>query len=71
MKIPEVKALPVLGSAPELSKDILAFLNTNFKKYGDTFLFKMPVNRTLLASCDADVVKQILISNQKNYRKDY
>jgi cytochrome P450 len=71
MKLPEVQSLPVIGSAPELSKDILAFLGTNFAKHGDTFLFKMPVNRTLLATCDADVVKQILVANHKNYRKDY
>ena len=71
MHIPKIKALPFLGNAPELSKDILGFFENNFKKYGDTFLFSMPVNRTLLATCDADVIKQILQLNHKNYRKDY
>ena len=71
MQIPKIKALPLVGNAPELSKDILGFFENNFKNYGDTFLFSMPVNRTLLATCDADVIKQILQLNHKNYRKDY
>lgn len=71
MKLPVVNSLPVLGSAPDLSKDILGFFESNFKKHGDTFLFRMPLNRVLLATCDADVVKNILVTNQKNYRKDY
>ncbi len=71
MQIPKIKALPILGNAPELSKDILGFLGKNFKEQGDTFLFSMPINKTLLATCDAEVIKQILQLNHKNYRKDY
>ena len=71
MKIPVIASLPVIGNAPELSKDILSFFKTNFSKHGDTFLFKLPVNKVLLATCDPIVFKHILQLNHKNYRKDY
>jgi cytochrome P450 len=71
MKIPLIPAYPIIGNAPELSRDILGFLEHNFKKNGDTFLFRLPVNKTIMATCDADVIKNILLLNHKNYRKDY
>lgn len=71
MKIPEIPSYPVIGNAPEISKDIISFWSKNFKKYGGTFMFRLPPNRKLITTCDAEVVRTVLVSNHKNYRKDY
>jgi cytochrome P450 len=71
MKIPQVTSMPVIGNAPQISKDILSFLGTNFKKHGDTFYFRLPVNKRMVATCDPVLFKHILQLNHKNYRKDY
>ena len=69
MKTPVVKSLPVLGSALEISKNIIHFMGENFNKQ-DCFIFKLPM-RTIFATCNAEVIQHILLSNHKNYRKDY
>ena len=71
MKIPEIASLPVIGNAPEISKDIISFWSKNFTKYGSTFMFRLPPNRKLITTSDAEVVRTVLVSNHKNYRKDY
>lgn len=71
MKIPEIASLPVIGNAPEISKDIISFWSKNFAKNGSTFMFRLPPNRKVLTTSDADVVRTVLVSNHKNYRKDY
>lgn len=58
-----------LSDAIEMSKDLIAFLGKKFKSK-DTFYLWMPF-RTIFVSCDADVVQHILMTNHKNYRKDY
>ena len=70
-KINHVPSLPIIGSAAQLSKDVLDFWSKNFKKYGNTFTFNLPPNRKVISTCDADVIKQMLVANHKNYRKDY
>ncbi len=71
MKIPQIDSFPLIGNAIELSNDILAFFGKNFKRHPDSFMFKLPPNRKVITTCDADVVKHVLVSNHKNYRKDY
>ncbi|MDB5227460.1 MAG: cytochrome [Bacteroidota bacterium] len=71
MKLPKIATLPVIGNAPEISKDILSFLGNHFSKKGDTFSFKLPLNKSVVATCDPVVFKHILQLNHKNYRKDY
>jgi len=70
MKIPQIPALPFIGNAPEISKDILGFFGKNLKKHPDSFMLSLP-GRKVIVTCDAAIVKNILVSNQKNYRKDY
>jgi cytochrome P450 len=69
--IPRIFSWPVVGNAVELSRDILGFLEFNFKRHGDTFLFKMPMNKSVLSTRNAEVFKHILQTHHKNYRKDY
>ena len=71
MKIPLIKSFPLIGNALEISKDILGFFGRNLKKYPDSFMFRLPPSRKIIITSDADVVKHILVSNHKNYRKDY
>lgn len=69
MRTPVLKSLPLLGSALDISKDIIRFMGRNFE-HQKSFIFTLPM-RTIFATCDADVIQQILVSNHKNYRKDY
>lgn len=71
MKIPLIKSFPLIGNALEISKDILGFFGKNLKKHPDTFMFNLLPDRKIIITSDADVVKHILVSNHKNYRKDY
>lgn len=70
MKTPEIKGIPFLGSAFEISKDILGFWGTNFSKYGDSYIFHLP-GRTIFTSRSPVVANHIFQKNHKNYRKDY
>lgn len=69
MRTPVLKSLPLLGSSLDISKDIIRFMGRNFE-HQKSFIFTLPM-RTIFATCDADVIQQILVSNHKNYRKDY
>ncbi len=69
MSTPIIKSLPVLGNALEISKDIIQFMSLNFKQH-NSFIFKLPM-RTIFTTCDVDVIQHILVTNHKNYRKDY
>lgn len=69
MSTPIIKSLPFLGSALDISKDIIQFLSLNFRKQ-NSFIFKLPM-RTIFTTCDVDVIQHILVTNHKNYRKDY
>lgn len=71
MKIPQIDSFLFIGNALEISKDILGFFGKNLKKHPDSFMFRLPPDRKIIITCDADVVKHILVSNNKNYRKDY
>lgn len=68
---PKIPSWPILGNGLGLAADILGFLGRNFERYGDTFLLKMPVNKTVLATRDATLIRHILQTHHKNYRKDY
>ena len=70
MKIPEIKGLPYLGSAIEISKDIIGFMGNGFESTDDSFIFKLP-NRRIFTTRSAEVAQHILQKNHKNYRKDY
>jgi cytochrome P450 len=69
MSTPTIKSLPILGNALDISKGIIPFFSEHFKS-SNSFIFKLPM-RKIFTTCDADVIQHILISNHKNYRKDY
>jgi len=69
-QIPSVKGLPFLGSALDLSGNILDFFGQNFAKQGDIFLFHLP-NRQLITTRSATIANHLFVKNHKNYRKDY
>ena len=70
MQPPIVKGLPILGSAIDLSKDILKFLGKEYENQGDSFIFNLP-GRRIFTTRSAEVAQHILQKNNKNYRKDY
>ena len=70
MKPPVVKGLPLIGSAIDLSKDILRFLGKEYESQGDSFIFQLP-GRQIFTTRSAEVAQHILQKNNKNYRKDY
>ena len=70
-QLPKMTKWAMFANTPLLARNVLTFLGKHFSRYGDSFLMTMPVNRKVMATCDAEVFKHVLQTNYKNYRKDY
>ena len=67
-KIPQVESTNFLGTLRTYVRDPLSYLQSNQKRYGDIFRFRV-ANRTLIFVNHPDYVKRILQENHRNYRK--
>lgn len=69
-KIPTTPSVhPLWGAAPAFRKDILAYLVHHMKEYGDIYEVPLPI-RTIISIHNADYIKHVLVTNNKNYIKD-
>ncbi|MEM7368537.1 MAG: cytochrome P450 [Bacteroidota bacterium] len=69
-KIPVTpSAHPLWGAAPIFRKDILAYLVQHMKEYGEIYEIPLPI-RTIISIHNAEYIKHVLVSNNKNYIKD-
>lgn len=68
MSIPIYRGHWLLGSAPELNKDIMGFMSAKTQELGDTFVAKLPIHDAIITSNPA-LIKQVLQTKQKQYKK--
>lgn len=71
MKVSKIPWYLTLQNIFHLSSDILGFFEKYLNRYNQSFIFQLSKNRKYMVTSDADVIKHILITHHKNYRKDY
>nr|NIT13394.1 cytochrome P450 [Candidatus Dadabacteria bacterium] len=65
---PGPKGLPILGSSFHYFKDILGFLTHMRQTYGEIAFFRLGKRNMYMVS-DPEVVKDVLVTNNKNFSK--
>ncbi|MEZ0167468.1 cytochrome P450 [Microvirga sp. TS319] len=67
-KAPGPKGLPLLGSLPDLGRDVLGFFTQCARQYGDVVSFRLAAWPALLLN-HPDLVEFVLVKNHQNFVK--
>ncbi|WP_414474776.1 cytochrome P450 [Microvirga sp. M2] len=67
-KAPGPKGLPLLGSLPDLGRDVLGFFTQCARRYGDVVSFHLAAWPALLLN-HPDLVEYVLVKNHQNFVK--
>ena len=66
--LPGPRGLPVLGSLPEMGRDILGFFTDTARQYGDIAAFRLAGWPAVLLS-HPDLAEVVLVKNHQNFIK--
>ena len=67
-RAPGPKGLPLLGSLPDLGRDVLGFFTQCARQYGDVVSFRLAAWPAMLLS-HPDLVEYVLVKNHQNFIK--